>query len=60
VSRIASICRSVDLNVLMSSDFEAAIPEAERNVLACIGRYALRGVKRPQLLYTLESARLNG
>ncbi|MGR9170703.1 adenylate/guanylate cyclase domain-containing protein [Rhizobium sp. KDH_Rht_773_N] len=60
VSRIASICRSVDLNVLMSSDFEAAIPEAERDLLACIGRYALRGVKRPQLLYTLESARLNG
>ncbi|AJD42917.1 adenylate/guanylate cyclase domain-containing protein [Rhizobium sp. SEMIA 4085] len=60
VSRIASICRSVDLNVLMSSDFAAAIPEAQRSGLACIGRYALRGVKRPQELYTLETARLGG
>lgn len=60
VSRIASMCRSVDFNVLMSSDFAAAVPASERNVLACVGRYALRGVKRAQELYTLESARLNG
>ncbi|PDS79026.1 adenylate/guanylate cyclase domain-containing protein [Rhizobium sp. L43] len=60
VSRIASICRSVDLNVLMSSDFASAIPGEERATLACIGRYALRGVQRAQQLYTLESARLNG
>jgi len=60
VSRIASICRSVDLNVLMSSDFASAIPEAQRGTLACIGRYALRGVQRAQQLYTLESAQLNG
>ena len=60
VSRIASICRSVDLNVLMSSDFASAIPEAQRGALACIGRYALRGVQRAQQLYTLESAQLNG
>ncbi|MFL5016935.1 MAG: adenylate/guanylate cyclase domain-containing protein, partial [Rhizobium sp.] len=60
VSRIASICRSVDLNVLMSSDFAAAIPEEERTSLACIGRYVLRGVQRAQELYTLDSARLNG
>jgi len=60
VSRIASICRSVDLNVLMSSDFADAVPEEERDKLSCIGRYALRGVKRSQQLYTLESARLNG
>jgi len=60
VSRIASICRSVDLNLLMSSDFASAIPEEERATLACIGRYALRGVQRAQELYTLDSARLNG
>lgn len=60
VSRIASMCRSVDLNVLMSSDFAAAIPEDQRGVIASVGRYALRGVKRPQELFTLESARLNG
>jgi adenylate cyclase len=56
VSRIASLCRSVDFNVLMSSDFAAAIPEHERGTLACIGRYALRGVQRPQELYTLDTA----
>lgn len=60
VSRIASVCRSVDLNVLMSSDFAAAIPDAERAGIACIGRYALRGVKRAQQLYTLETAQLGG
>ncbi|KQV66305.1 adenylate/guanylate cyclase domain-containing protein [Rhizobium sp. Root1220] len=58
VSRIASMCRSVDFNVLMSSDFVSTLPEAERGALACIGRYALRGVQRPQELYTLDTARL--
>lgn len=56
VSRIASLCRSVDFNVLMSSDFAAAVPETERGALACVGRYALRGVQRPQELFTLETA----
>ncbi|MBX4907548.1 MULTISPECIES: adenylate/guanylate cyclase domain-containing protein [Rhizobium] len=60
VSRIASMCRSVDLNLLISSDFAAAIPAEERAALACVGRYALRGVQRAQELYTLDSARLNG
>jgi adenylate cyclase len=60
VSRIASLCRSVDFNVLISSDFAAAIPQEERNALACIGRYALRGVQRPQELFTLETARMAG
>jgi adenylate cyclase len=59
VSRIASMCRSVDLNLLISSDFAAAIPEQQRTALACVGRYALRGVQRAQELYTLDSARLN-
>ena len=60
VSRIASMCRSVDFNVLISSEFAETIPQADRDVLACIGRYALRGVKRAQALYTLETARLGG
>jgi len=59
VSRIASMCRSVDLNLLISSDFAAAIPEEQRPSLACVGRYALRGVQRARELYTLDSARLN-
>lgn len=55
VSRIASMCRSVDFNVLMSSQFVATIPDEERGALACIGRYALRGVKQAQELYTLDA-----
>jgi adenylate cyclase len=58
VSRIASLCRSVDFNVLMSSEFADALPEADREALACIGRYALHGVKRPQALYTVETGQL--
>ncbi|QFY61470.1 adenylate/guanylate cyclase domain-containing protein [Rhizobium grahamii] len=60
VSRIASLCRSVDFNVLMSSDFAASIPDEDRETLACIGRYALRGVQRAQDLYTIDSGRMLG
>jgi adenylate cyclase len=52
-SRIAAMCRSLDQDVLLSSAFaEAAGPSRSR--LVSVGRYALRGVQRPQELYTLE------
>ncbi len=60
VSRIASMCRSVDVNVLMSTDFFEALPAERRASLACVGRFALRGVQRIQSLHTLEAARLLG
>ena len=53
VSRIASLCRSVDQPLLISSAFASAISEP-KNRLVSVGRYALRGVGRPQDLYTLE------
>jgi adenylate cyclase len=53
VSRIASMCRSVDQPLLVSSAFAAAVGEA-RSRLVSVGRYALRGVSRPQDLFTLE------
>jgi adenylate cyclase len=53
VSRIAALCRSVDQPLLVSSAFAAALGEA-RSRLVSVGRYALRGVGRPQDLYTLE------
>jgi adenylate cyclase len=53
VSRIAALCRSVDQPLLVSSTFAAALGEA-RSRLVSVGRYALRGVGRPQDLYTLE------
>lgn len=54
VSRIASMCRSVDQRILMSAAFATATPEPERSRLVSVGRYALRGVGRPQELFTLD------
>ncbi|HUK10370.1 MAG TPA: adenylate/guanylate cyclase domain-containing protein [Stellaceae bacterium] len=58
VSRIASMCRSVDQPILISSAFASAIPR-ERHRFASVGRFALRGVARPQELYTLDPATWN-
>lgn len=57
VSRIATLCRSVDQPLLISSDFAATLGES-RNLLVSVGRYALRGVGRPQDLYTLDPGAL--
>jgi adenylate cyclase len=53
VSRIAAMCRSVDQPLLISSAFADAVGD-ERRRLVSVGRYALRGVGRPQELFTLE------
>lgn len=53
VSRIASMCRSLDQPVLTSSAFAIAIDEPKR-LLVSVGRYALRGVERPQSLFTVD------
>ncbi len=53
-SRIASMCRSADRDVLFSSDFRDALPALERDRLVSVGRYALRGVGRAQELFTLD------
>lgn len=53
-SRIASMCRSADRDVLLSSDFRASLPEGERDRLVSVGRYALRGVGRARELFTLD------
>jgi len=51
-SRIAAMCRSVDQSVLMSSVF--ANVEGIKRRLVSVGRYALRGVTRPQELFTFD------
>ncbi len=56
VSRIAAMCRSAERNVLLSAEFANAMAEAERPRLVSVGRYALRGVERPQELFTLVPA----
>jgi adenylate cyclase len=53
VSRIAAMCRSVDQTLLVSSRFAEAVGREECRLVS-VGRYALRGVGRPQDLYTLE------
>src|SRR6202040_3228765 len=54
VSRIASMCRSVDRELLMSSAFRAGLDAAGRGYLVSTGRYALRGIGRAQDLYPLD------
>ncbi|HTR87230.1 MAG TPA: adenylate/guanylate cyclase domain-containing protein [Reyranella sp.] len=53
-SRIASMCRSVDRPVLISSAFANALPAQDRGRLVSVGRFALRGVGRAQDLFTLD------
>ena len=53
-SRIAAMCRSVERDVLLSSAFAAAVDAGERQRIISVGRYALRGVGRPQELFTLD------
>ena len=57
-SRIASMCRSVDQPVLVSSEFADALPAAERQKLVSVGRFALRGVGHANELFTLDPALL--
>ena len=54
VSRIAAMCRSIDEPVLLSAAFVASVAE-EPSRFVSVGRYALRGVARPQELFTLNN-----
>jgi adenylate cyclase len=54
VSRIASMCRSVDRKFLVSSEFRTGLDQIGRRYLVSTGRYALRGISRAQDLYTLD------
>jgi adenylate cyclase len=58
-SRIAAMCRSVDQPILLSSAFAAAAGR-ERQRLISVGRFALRGVARPQELFTLDPEAMPG
>jgi adenylate cyclase len=54
VSRIASMCRSVDRELLASSAFRAGLDAPGQSYLVSTGRFALRGIGRAQDLYTLD------
>src|ERR1700720_3030948 len=53
-SRIASMCRSVDRELLASAEFCAGLDAAGRGYLVSTGRFALRGIGPAQDLYTLD------
>jgi adenylate cyclase len=46
------MCRSADQPILMSATFAEALGDPSRVV--SVGRFALRGVGRPQELFTLD------
>ncbi len=54
VSRISSMCRSVDRELLVSSDFRSGLDATGRHYLVSTGRFALRGIGRAQELFTLD------
>ena len=56
VSRIASMCRSVDRELLASADFRDGLDFVGRGYFVSTGRFALRGIGRAQDLYTLDPA----
>jgi len=54
VSRIASMCRSVDRELLISSAFRGGLDATGQRYLVSTGRFALRGIGRAQDLFTLD------
>lgn len=52
-ARIEAMCSSLDQAVVVSSAFAETAPEC-RERLVSLGRYMLRGVGRPQELFTLD------
>lgn len=55
VSRITSLCRSLHQRLLMSARFAACVSACEIDGLHSIGRHVLKGVRRPQELFTIAS-----
>jgi adenylate cyclase len=54
VSRIASMCNSVDQEFLVSAAFQAGLDAVGRKHFVSTGRFALRGIGKSQDLYTLD------
>jgi adenylate cyclase len=54
VSRIVSMCNSVDRELLVSSAFLAGLDKAGSSHFVSTGRFALKGIGRAQELHTLD------
>ena len=52
IARIEQMCRTLEQTVVVSATFAAAADHCTDRLVS-LGRYALRGVKRPQELFTL-------
>ena len=53
-ARIAALCRQLDQQAVLSEAFAAACGPLRASASWASGRYALRGVARPQTLFTLD------
>jgi len=52
-ARIEALCASLDQTVIVSSAFHEAAGESRKRLVS-LGRYAMKGVARPQELFTLD------
>lgn len=57
VSRIVSMGRSVDRDLLVSQEFVETLPVEERSAFVSVGRFALRGVRQFKHLFTRDAER---
>jgi adenylate cyclase len=57
VARIEAMCRSLDQWLIVSAAFAAASGPALEHLVS-LGRYALRGVRRPEELFTIDPSLL--
>lgn len=53
-ARIEALCGSLEQSVIVSRSFAVAAGPAARHRLVSLGRYAMKGVARPQELFTLD------
>ena len=54
-ARIESFCASLEQDVIVSTAFAEASGDARRRLVS-VGRYAMKGIARPQELFTLDPA----
>ena len=55
-ARIEALCASLEQTVIVSSAFVEAAGDARRRLVS-LGRYAMKGIARPQEMFTLDSER---
>ena len=59
-SRIEALCASLDQTIIVSQPFAETAGDAVRERLVSLGRYAMKGVGRPQELFTPDPTATSG